>query len=522
MKVKVKLDTASLKRLGLEHGEKAAFAVVLIAFVLFVYKGATREVLDASKQPDKLKSLASAVTAHVQSSTFNADREGFEIVNYSDHTKRDTVAAKNYALPTPFNPPLFDEKGKREDPQYLNVEELRAAAGYGTFAMKGAGANRGGAAAGRAAPAARGRGPAGPVTAGHGVKPSADAELKSQAWAVITGLIPFEKESAEYARVFKDAQDYEADRDRPRYLGYQLERAEISSTQPDKLDWKPIGPSHFPDGFERTAAEVVPPEYAAGLSDVLINPLGPLVDKDWGEAVAHPKVPLVWAKPSQPSDNAADKPTEQQTAVAEAKDQPGQAGPVVVVARTPEEKPADKTAGQPPAQTASAAPPLPAYRLLRVFDYTVERGNRYRYRIKLVLDNPNYNVLDRYLKNPDKRPKELQGAMVLTPEWSEPTDIVTIPNGSGVLAGGVKSSPRSDQVRAKLLLTSIDPESGIPVAVEKEFERSAVANAVEKDVNARDPRNGQTAVIPTVRFQSNMVVLDVYGGAALGGAARRS
>ena len=106
--------------------------------------------------------------------------------------------------------------------------------------------------------------------------------------------------------------------------------------------------------------------------------------------------------------------------------------------------------------------------------------------------------------------------MVLTPEWSAPTEIVTIPNGSGVLAGGIKPPKGSDQIRAKLILTAIDPEKGIEAAVEKEFERGAVANAVESDVKARDPITAAVTDIPKVRFQSNMVVLDIYGGRTLG------
>ncbi len=518
MKVKVKFDTASLKRMALDHGEKVAFAIVLVVFVMFVYSGATREVLDATKQPDKLKSLASAVTAHVQNSSFSATREGFEITNYSDRTTRTQIVATEYALPEPFNPPLFDEKVKREDPHYFNAEELRAGGGYGTFAMASSDTDRKAAAAKR--PAAnenvkQGAGPreaerqfaSGKRPTGHGFKPRPNSVLKSQAWAVVTGLIPVEKQATEYARVFDGAQAYDAVRDKPLYVGYQLERAEISSTEPDKLAWKTVGQSHFQDGFETTADEIVPPEFVGRLT----SKLGPLVGKDWGEAVAHPKVPLVWAKPSQQTAKAADEAKEKQTAATEVKEKPEEVGAFVVVNSSSPPKSAAKEA------VPSNDKPAPApFRLLRVFDYTVERGNRYRYRIKLLLANPNYNVPARYLKNPDKRPKDLQGEYVVTPEWSEPTEIVTIPNGSDVLAGGVKGGSRPDLVRAKVLLTSIDPETGIEASVEKDLERGALANALETDVKARDPRGQSTIDIAKVRFQSDMVVLDIYGGRTLG------
>jgi hypothetical protein len=66
MKAKVKLDVASIKTWLMEHGEKVVFAVVALVFLGFVYSAARREVLDESKQPEKLQAIANDVRARVQ------------------------------------------------------------------------------------------------------------------------------------------------------------------------------------------------------------------------------------------------------------------------------------------------------------------------------------------------------------------------------------------------------------------------------------------------------------------------
>ncbi len=59
--------------------------------------------------------------------------------------------------------------------------------------------------------------------------------------------------------------------------------------------------------------------------------------------------------------------------------------------------------------------------LFRYFDFSVEPGNAYRYRVQFELMNPNYNRPVEQLENPESR----DGATRLTP-WSEPTEPVYI------------------------------------------------------------------------------------------------
>src|SRR5262249_22138563 len=143
------------------------------------------------------------------------------------------------------------------------------------------------------------------------------------------------------------------------------------------------------------------------------------------------------------------------------------------VSEKPVEKPADAandftsvTAPAAKAQAAAAdaahsdlaAPPPPnPYRLMRIFDYSVEPRKKYKYKVTVAIENPNYGVAPRYLKNPGE--KEQPPIRLIE---CDTTDAVTIPDGNSVLAGGV--NPLKSDPSARLLLTAIDKESGIEAA----------------------------------------------------------
>jgi hypothetical protein len=84
--------------------------------------------------------------------------------------------------------------------------------------------------------------------------------------------------------------------------------------------------------------------------------------------------------------------------------------------------------------------------LLRFLDYEAEPGKQYRYRVFLVLKNPNYDMDDRVLKDPDSAKKEfigLDSAGGLA-DWSAPSPVVAMPNDVQLLAFGVQT-PRPGQ-----------------------------------------------------------------------------
>jgi hypothetical protein len=507
MKVKLKLDVASIKAWLLEHGEKLAFGLMVLVFLLFTYSALRREVLPDAQQPDMLQAKAEDVERHVNDSKWDEQREGVQVIDYRTRVAREPVATAAFVLKVPFNAPLADPKSKREVPKLINAEELRVAAGYGVFALSSEAAG--------AKPAAQpvpiqGRGGAGQPrpkatqtgrSAGTGFKPKPTAKLKGQPWAAIIGLVPIEKQRQEYARAFEHCMGADPARDAPHYeYAPNVQRAEIDEAHPDQLNWQDLPWSNIKENeraWEGDGQEIVASAY---LDSVLTGRLGPLVGVAWGESVAHPKVPLASEgdNPPPPMQPVVEK----EKAPEPIQEKDGGAFHKIQREKQAVAPPTASTEGQ-------AAPATVKYRLLRVFDYSVEPNKKYRYRLMLAAANPNYKVLPQFLQNPDSaKPEGIQ-----TDDWTAPTDAVTIPNGYGVLAGGIEQ-PNKGEPAAKLLLTAIDKQEGIEAATEKLVQRGTIAN-LTKDVVAVDPRNDQSKDMSDVDFKTDMVVLDIYGGRAL-------
>ncbi len=461
MKVKVKFDLDSIKSWLFENGEKVAFGAMVFVFLMFAYSALQREVLDPSKAENRLSEAARSVTDHVSNSTWDVKNAGVQIVDYRERAKRDPVPADAFATTKPFSWPLIPPKGKREDPEIFTVEEPRISGGVGTFALKGAES-----AAGAGKAGGGGKSKAG----GSGIRPSNDSKLKSQAWAVVTALVPIEKQNAEYSRVFSNAMGDTAERDTAHYSRPIVERAEIDPKNPDKLDWKPLTSLTVSQpNWETLGDEIVDPKY---VDPNLTFRLGPLVGAGWNESVAHPKIPPSWVT------NAAEA---------------AAAAPATDSAKAGRDAPKA-------ARTVS-------HKLLRVFDYTVEPNGLYRYRFKLEVQNPNFGMSPKFLKNPGAPTNKEE--FRASEKWSDPTEIVAIPSGFDVLAGDVE--PKSDPW-ANLLVTALNREDGIPASTKIRAYRASLTNKKESKVLAKDPRNDHTIEINQVDFNSGIVVVDIFGG----------
>ncbi|MEX2114217.1 MAG: hypothetical protein WD845_13580 [Pirellulales bacterium] len=480
MKVKAKLDVQSIKNFALEHGEKVAFAAVGVVFLMFVYSALKREALQADKQPDKLQGKAQQVRSHITQSSFDPKRDGLALVDYVDRAKRDPIDLTGYKALRPLNPQIFDQKAKRDNPTILPLEELRADSGFGVFSLKGDAA-----ADAKAAPAGGGR------AAEVGFNPGANSNPVGRGYTVVTGLVPVQKQSQEYSRLFDNAQDANPDRDRPRYLRLVVERAEIDPAQPDKLDWKPLPPSNeFTSRFEGTIGEIISAKFR---EEGLVDPLGPLVRRSWGDSVNHPRIASAAAAAGEvanPGKPAAER----------------RAGGAAAVRDLIE-------SGRNAGGNRAAAPAPDAnveYRLCRFFDFAVEPKKKYRYRTKAVLHNPNYLVPPQFLVKPDSNAAEF-----LETEWSNPTGVVVVPDRFGVLAISVGEKWSRDEPSAKLLATAIDEKEGIEAGAEVDVYRASVVNLIAPKVEAVDPRTSAVRQLDNVNFNTGIVVVDIHGGAPL-------
>jgi hypothetical protein len=308
-----------------------------------------------------------------------------------------------------------------------------------------------------------------------------NAKLQPQPWAVVTGVVPLARQKQEFARVLAEAVAWDPKQDVPQYRKPIVERTEVSDAPGFKEDWQKVAPpTKIEELWAGTTKDFVSPK---SIDPELTAHLGTLVYNQWGESVSHPRVPREGEEPK-----------------------PAAAAPA---AKTPDGKPAEAKPGTPPAE------PTVEYLLLRVFDYTVEPGKKYRYRVTLELQNPNHGRSPLHLKTPESAAKE-----ALASEPSSPTAVVAIPDGHRILAGPVEAGTRYSEPTATVLVTAIDREKGLQAAFElKGARRGTVANKKQATVPVKHPQTKVETKV-TLDFESNIIVLDIEGGRALTGRRR--
>jgi hypothetical protein len=471
---KPKLDVAGIKNWLLAHGEKVAFGICTLLFLMFVYSALKLESLEDTYEPAKMETLASTVQQHVTSSKWDAKRENIQVVNYAERAKPKPLAVGTFVTPIPLNPRDTDPKSKRGKPEILPVEELRVAAGMDLFALKAASGGTGG-----------------------------DATIRAQPWAVVTGLVPIAKQRLAYAGAFAEAMEYVPARDVPTYLKPVLERAVVDPAKPDQLNWEAVpDASAFIATWSVPNSEIVAAKY---VDPELTAPLGDLIGKEWDEAISHPKIPLdAVANSSAPAGAAPG-----------ARPAGGAAGaPAGATPISPVSTRDASAAGANNTTTASTATGAETeevqYQLFRAFDYSVQPGKRYRYRVTLVLNNPNSTSLPQHLQDP-----ESAKAPTLASAVSPATALVTIPDGHDVLAGAIVSpGTKYSEPIAKIVVTAIHAASGLKPGTELDVRRGSLADTPPRKVKARNPIDKSVTELE-VGFDSNILVLDIYGGKEL-------
>ena len=101
--------------------------------------------------------------------------------------------------------PVYENRVRRDEPKYLPARELQLASGYGAVRLKKQG-------------------------------------YTGKRWVVVTALAPFGEQLAAYGDKFSNALTKDPKLDTPQYARFEVERAEVSSTNPDKatLKWQPV------------------------------------------------------------------------------------------------------------------------------------------------------------------------------------------------------------------------------------------------------------------------------------------
>jgi hypothetical protein len=137
--------------------------------------------------------------------------------------------------------------------------------------------------------------------------------------------------------------------------------------------------------------------------------------------------------------------------------------------------------------------------MVRSLDFTVDPDTTYRFRVRLIVFNPNYN-------REDVTPGVDTKALELFSDWSKPTDEVTVPPDVATYA--MEKVRNADQV--KFQVTRWDPNNGVMVV--RSFD-AGPGNVIGDYQVAEIPTSeGTGAKRERVDFNSHQIVLDATGG----------
>jgi hypothetical protein len=562
MKVKLKLDRSAIREFFLQHVEKIVFAGVVVCFVAIVYGATTREMFPVMPNtggeratPDDLASLAGNAQVSWEETVPNPP--DYETIDFRQKVGLDRILIKEvpYAIGI-INRPIVEQRRKRGLPLLYEVKELRGTADRGRISMVQRAEDAATALRPGGAAPFRPYDPAGNVPQG-------------QRWVVLTGLIPIEEQFQEYYEYFKTAQ-VRGPGDVPAYVGYIVQRAEVSSPDAgEPLRWSET----FYSGKARRDAQLDWGSASRMTQDVVdprfldpeqrLNfPLPPSVDRGWDESVAHdPEIPLFR------SDGEMYGLGEAETLEAAEHENPFDVfdptrtfygAPANVYNWSDSDYDGPMEGSYMPGQVHGRT----SYYLFRFFDFNVEPGKRYRYRVRLVLRNPNLGVEDRYLSpemladkqqieqevkklGAENKVSEARAAYrrweMVESDWTDPSELISVPRDSRLLAVSVQPPTRvAGEPRGNVMVVSWVKDLGIEAFREESVQRGKVANFLNcRFPETKPPRRPskrllgeeegyyqpagslQTADASSpVNYLTDTLVLDMHGGERLPGKDR--
>ena len=494
MKTKVQFDKDALIRFFIENGEKIAFGVVVLVFLMFAWGAYKAERY--KKTPEELQKVTQDAKNKIQ----NADTKvtGVTVRPIIDIIRNlnKPIPAEPYQLATNWTWSIFPPSRKRTQPTLERVEKLVATPGHGRFQNATAGGN--------------------------------DNHPLGKRWIVLTGLVNMEKLRKSYRETFEDASGppapYEPDF-YSKYWSFQVDRTEITgkNQDPDKLKWKTLWDAAMypPDQIQATTGgQELPTDPNCILQPIVVS-LPNRNDRAWGEEALHPpEISMIenhmggLAPEAFPGEG----------------DTPNVAMPGIKVG------PSENNLATNELDSEKICP----YALFRFFDYDVEPGKKYRYRVRLYFKNPNWGLSEDYLdpalvalqketekydkatrKPKDVDPQELWRKSIVT-KWSDPSKVVCMPPDGNLLLGEVnRSSAIDSEPLANITIVHWDFMKGIDILDNLGgIPRGMVVNLFDQKIPTQEtenPAGAATAVQDDgkVNYITDLLVLDLKGGETL-------
>ncbi|GHT37954.1 hypothetical protein FACS189427_11620 [Planctomycetales bacterium] len=449
-----------IKDFFVKHTEKIVVALLIPVACYIGYQGTLYEPL--KWQPEDLKRVADEADKHIKESVRKAADEDVVIRQYDMVATWIKVGVKPdlYRTVTQWMPSLFPEKVKRaglEPSQLYAVKDLKAYTGLGAIAIN---------------PQSDAAQAAGIITPRIG-----------QRWTVLTGLIPVKEQLDVYVNLYSSSVQPDPMRDFPIYRLYEVERAQIEPGQTaDQLKWEKI---EFLSDYVKnvqlwgtTALDPVDPTYIAPGQFPMAYPLPP-VDKKYGEEVAHPPfIPLLTdsqVKMNKEIEKYREKQLKNMFKVdsrdflesdpfsggggmrgSEMGDGMGMGGSTLSGGTSRRKRAQEEEEDFKPVEVSNY--------LFRFFDFSVEPGKTYKYRIRLLLANPNFRMPPNVLTD-----ESIAKEPILKTDFCSPTNAVTVPLESRVLVTNVTDSRSAwEDPTANILAVHFDLSDGSEWCVNKE------------------------------------------------------
>ena len=342
MKTNLKSGNAIVRFL-LSHGEKIGALAIAVCTGLVIWSAIGQPRLE--REPSDLATLATQTRAKVTKATWNdlslEEKIIAEPVPEAAMAKISPQAYPNYTKS--FNPLVADPVTRRTDPVMLAPIDLEVNADSGLWAsanpdqiadkqiemlkeqqrkkdereaarvqaQRGGGRGQRGGPGGGAYGGGGEGGYGGSAGAGtnRGQKPAKDApivqrpragaqlqgfeEITAKSWVTVLAKIPIEDQTQLYLDSLRTSLGYKEKSDIPVYLGYQIDRAEVTSKGQGK--WRKVAIINSKRLLEEiqtypvNVADVIDPDVKHPL---LTHPLPPLILKEWGDRVSHSSMPL--------------------------------------------------------------------------------------------------------------------------------------------------------------------------------------------------------------------------------------
>jgi|GEM_PF-2350003 len=303
----------------------------------------------------------------------------------------------------------------------------------------------------------------------------------------VVALAPYKKQFDQYKEVFGSAVSYDRKRDRPAFLSFIAQRVDVTDDPNREIqenEWKPVQSSNqyianeIPRWNGTPADSYVPSEH---LDDQIVMPCPPIMMRDLKQFMWHPKLPLrgqISKTTDQIASNTSDDETQEEELIPgmaaarkkknDTTNANGDFGPGIDPGMDPGMSD-DDAAGMDDMEgmmgdmmgdggESFLEEEVPVdHKLVRFYDFDVKPGRSYRYRIRLILEDPNnpnitegrdltvHTAPELHTLNDDVRLRlrelndERNRKFFRYSPWSDPTAAVYFPEPEQVLVNTVQA-----------------------------------------------------------------------------------